>query len=97
MLCLAQMALIAKNITLILILEAEVFLLQAPERISPEESFYIFKSDWSGAARIEEAVYFAKVTKAANTCWQWDVYNYFGPMIKSEHYKDAKLMQLHGR
>jgi protein TonB len=61
-----------------------------------EETFYAFDVNWQGAP-IEKAVYFARCKKINDTCWQWDTYHMYGPLIKTERFKDEKGSTAHGR
>ncbi|MFT3825537.1 MAG: TonB family protein [Chitinophagaceae bacterium] len=61
-----------------------------------EEFFYAYDENWKGTT-LEHAVYIEHVQKFSDTCWQWDTYNLWGPMIKSEQYKDKEGSIPHGR
>lgn len=61
-----------------------------------KEAFFAFDENWKDAG-IDKATYFIRRTKVSDTCWQFDTYNMYGPMIKSEQYSDEKGTQAHGR
>jgi protein TonB len=54
------------------------------------ETFYIFNGNWEGIKDVKKAKYFIHSQKVNDTCWQWDYYNYIGPRIKTESYKDEQ-------
>lgn len=60
------------------------------------EEFFIFKADWQPASKTEDAAYFARLMQISDTCWQWDIYNYTGPLIVSQRSKDKNQKQKHG-
>src|SRR3989440_4779213 len=55
-----------------------------------KESYYIFDRDWNPVKNVKQAKYFIHVEKKDDTTWQWDYYNFIGPRIKTESYKDEK-------
>ena len=62
----------------------------------PQEAFFAFDENWNNAD-INKATYFMRRTKISDTCWQFDTYNMYGPMIKSEQFIDEKGTLAHGR
>lgn len=58
-------------------------------RSQEKESFYVFDADWK-PTRIQKAVFFLHVHQVSDTCWQWDIYNYMGPMLRSTQYRDME-------
>jgi protein TonB len=61
-----------------------------------KESFYLLDNNWSGTASIENAHYLLRVVSFSDTCWQFDYYNFTGPLIRSVQYRDKKGEMLHG-
>lgn len=61
-----------------------------------EEKIYLLDENYKGAT-LETAKYFIRVAKRNDTCWQFDTYNIYGPLISSERYKDEKGEVLHGQ
>ena len=59
------------------------------------EAFYMLDEDFKGTAQ-EKAVYFIHTVKIHDSCWQFDTYNIFGPIISSEQYKDEKGTEASG-
>lgn len=76
---------------LLLILLAMVF----PGRAQKNESFYVFDSTWSPTS-IDSAHFLLRVTKLQDTAWKYDYYNFIGPLIKSETYRDKSGTTLNG-
>lgn len=58
-------------------------------------SYYVFDANWK-ACKTEDAVYFASLEKLNDTAWQWKNYNFSGPLISIETYKDEKAAIPHG-
>jgi len=61
-----------------------------------EDKFYMLDENFKGATQ-QKAKYFIRVAKRNDTCWQFDTYNIYGPMISSEQYKDGNGSVLHGQ
>jgi periplasmic protein TonB len=59
------------------------------------EAFYVLDKDWKGTD-IKKAVYLLRSYQINDTCWHWDTYNMYGPLIKVEHYKDKDGTIPHG-
>jgi len=59
------------------------------------ESFYVFDKDWKGTT-IEKAVYMIYVLQKNDTTWQWNYYNYLGPLLYIETYRSDKSEIPHG-
>jgi protein TonB len=53
------------------------------------DSYYIFDGNWNPIKNINRAKFFMHTTKVNDSCWQWDYYNFKGPLIKIESYRDA--------
>ena len=52
------------------------------------ESYYIFDAKWNPMKNINKAKFFLHSHKINDTCWQFDYYNFTGPRIKTESYRD---------
>jgi periplasmic protein TonB len=79
-----------KKMTLFLLL---CFTLKA--RSQENESFYVFDANWK-PTKIESARFFLHTYPVNDTCWQWDFYNFTGPLIKSEQYRDKEGKEISG-
>jgi len=64
-------------------------------RSQEKESFYVFNADWK-PTKIDSAHYMLHVHRLKDSCWQWDYYNFTGPMLKSEQYADKDGKSLNG-
>jgi protein TonB len=53
------------------------------------DSYYIFDGNWNPIKNINRAKFLMHTAKVNDTCWQWDYYNFKGPLIKIESYRDA--------
>ena len=60
-----------------------------------KESFYVFDADWK-PTDVKSAKFILHVQNLNDSSWQWDYYNMFGPLIKTEHYKNKDGQILHG-
>jgi protein TonB len=60
-----------------------------------QESFYVFDADWK-ATKIETAHFLLHTQRVNDTCWQFDYYNFFGPLIKMEQYRDKEGREING-
>jgi len=54
-----------------------------------DESYFIFDGEWNPVKNAKKAKYFIHTEKLNDTCWQWDYYNFLGPRLKTESFKDA--------
>lgn len=61
-----------------------------------KDNFYALDADWKGTT-LDKAKYVAREIKINDTCYRWDSYNTYGPLIKSESFKDKKGAILHGK
>jgi protein TonB len=59
------------------------------------ESFYVFDADWK-ATKLEFAHFMLHTHKVNDTCWQFDFYNFMGPLIKMEQYRDKDGNEING-
>jgi protein TonB len=60
-----------------------------------KDFFYAFDADWK-PAKIESAHFLIHVHQMNDTCWQWDYYNFRGPLVKIEQYRDKGGIELDG-
>jgi protein TonB len=58
-------------------------------RSQEKESFYIFDADWK-PVKIELAHFALHIHNMNDTLWQWDYYNFMGPLIKTEQYRNSE-------
>jgi len=59
------------------------------------ESFYVFDADWK-PTKIESAHFLLHTHMVNDTCWQFDFYNFLGPLIKMEQYRDKDGTVING-
>src|SRR5947209_16431977 len=64
-------------------------------RAQENESFYVFDSDWK-PTKIESAHFLLHTHRVNDTCWQFDYYNFMGPLIKMEQYRDKDGAEING-
>jgi periplasmic protein TonB len=64
-------------------------------RSQEKESFYVFDANWK-PTKIETARFFLHTYLLNDTCWQWDFYNFVGPLIKTEQYRDKDGNEING-
>lgn len=62
-----------------------------------EVSVYLYKADWSGAANLDQCVYFMQVIKQNDSSYICRYYQKLGPIVRQESYKDADLTIANGR
>lgn len=62
----------------------------------PEDSYYAFDKDWNNTS-LEKASYFMRIRKESDSDWRCDSYRIWGPLLKTEHYKDSLLRISQGR
>jgi periplasmic protein TonB len=60
-----------------------------------DESFYVFDADWK-PTKIETAHFLLHTHRVSDTCWQYDFYNFLGPLIKVERYRDKDANLING-
>lgn len=60
-----------------------------------DDSVYIFDAHWKPTKK-KSAKFLLHRHPVNDTCWQWDFYNFMGPMIKSEQYRDKEGGELNG-
>jgi len=64
-------------------------------RSQEKESFYVFDADWK-PTKIDSARFLLHVHHVNDSCWQWDYYNFSGPLLKTEQYRDKDGTELNG-
>ncbi len=64
-------------------------------RSQEKESFYVFDASWK-PTKIDSAHYFLHTHVVNDSCWQWDFYNFMGPLVKTEQYRDKEGNELNG-
>lgn len=55
-----------------------------------EPSYFVFDKE-GNPCKIENAYYFGVLQKLSDSAWQWKYYNFSGPMISIETYKDEQM------
>jgi len=84
-----------RKIILLLLSLTNVLLGISQKKTKSQEAFYMLDENFKGTTE-QKAIYFMHSLKKNDTCWQFDTYNLYGPLISSEHYKDDKAKTLHG-
>ncbi len=56
-------------------------------RSQEKESFYVFDANWK-PTKMETAEYFLHQHQVNDSCWQWDFYNFMGPLVRTEQSGD---------
>lgn len=69
--------------------------LHAQKLKKPDVSLYVFDENWKGC-RPEEAKYLGCLQKLGDTAYEWRYYQYEGPLMSIETYKDKEASQPHG-
>jgi len=72
-----------------------LLLLSLKGRSQEKESFYVFDTNWK-PAKIKTAHFFLRTHQVNDSCWKWDYYNYMGPLVKTEQYRDKEGNELNG-
>jgi len=84
-----------KKIFLLFIICSFGLLAKLQSQEKPGEAFYVMDENFKGTT-LEKARYLMHSVKKNDTCWQFDTYNFWGPMISSEQYNDQKGSTGHG-
>ena len=58
-------------------------------------ALYVFDADWKPTT-VSSAHFLVHTHKIADTCWQFDFYNFLGPLIKTEQYRDKEATAING-
>jgi periplasmic protein TonB len=64
-------------------------------RSQEKGSLYVFDADWK-PTKIKTAHFLLHTHQLNDTCWQWDYYNFVGPLIKTEQYRDKDGNEING-
>lgn len=72
-----------------------LLMLSTTAKSQEKESFYVFDADWK-PTKIESAHFLLHTHQVNDTCWQWDSYNFVGPLVKTEQYRDKGGTELEG-
>ncbi len=64
-------------------------------RSQGKDALYVFDEYWK-PTKIKTAKFLLHAHQVNDTCWQWDYYNFVGPLIKSEQYRDGEGKELNG-
>jgi len=56
-------------------------------RSQQKDAFYPLDASLK-PTKLDSAHYFIRIREVNDSSWQWDLYNMFGPLIKSERYRD---------
>jgi periplasmic protein TonB len=56
---------------------------------------YIFDAHWKPTS-LKSAKFLLNRYQINDTCWQWDFYNFMGPLLKSEQYRNKEGSELNG-
>ena len=67
----------------------------AQKKNKPVEKFYVFDKNWKGCAQ-DTATYMLYVQQINDTAWQYNYYNYLGPLLYIETYKSEDSEIPHG-
>jgi protein TonB len=62
-------------------------ILAMPAWSQQADAFYLMDRNWKGC-KMDSAHFFIRVRQLSDSKWQWDYYNLFGPLLKSERYQD---------
>ena len=60
-----------------------------------KEKYYVFDKDWKPTT-VDNAVYMIYVERKNDTTWQWNYYNYVGPLLYVETYRIEESDTAHG-
>ena len=66
-----------------------LLLLSVQVRSQEKEAYYVFDDNWK-PTKVQTARYFIHTHEVNDSCWQWDFYNFIGPLIKTEQYPDKE-------
>jgi protein TonB len=64
-------------------------------RSQEKESFYVFDENWK-PTKLKTAHFFVHSHEVNDSCWQWDFYNFVGPLIKTEQFGDKDANERNG-
>lgn len=72
-----------------------LLILSFTARSQEKESFYVFDANWK-PTKIKSAHFLLRTHQVNDTCWQWDYYNFIGPLIKTEQYRNKEGGKMDG-
>lgn len=64
-------------------------------RCQEADALYVFNADWK-PTKLDSAHFLLHVHQVSDSCWQWDYYNFVGPILKSEQYADREGHEING-
>ena len=64
-------------------------------RSQENNSYYVFNSEWKPTS-VDSMKYLLHIHKISDTCWQWDYYNSFGPLLRTEQYRNHDGEEMDG-
>jgi protein TonB len=64
-------------------------------RSQDNEVFYVFDANWK-PTKIQLARFFLHTYAVNDSCWQWDYYNFMGPLLKTEQYRNKDGGEMNG-
>lgn len=70
-------------------------ILSLKARSQEKGALYVFDENWK-PTKIKTAKFLLHAHQVNDTCWQWDYYNFAGPLIKSEQFRDGEGKELNG-
>lgn len=79
-----------KNFPLVLLITISI-----TAKAQDNEFFYVFDANWK-PTKIESARFMLHTHMVNDTCWQFDFYNFMGPLIKMEQYRDKDGAEING-
>jgi len=81
-----------KSISLILF-----FFVCLSKAFSQDGNLYLFNEKWEQATDVKQAKYLMEIRKVNDSSWQGWYYNFTGPLVRIESYKNIKEMVLDGK
>jgi len=60
------------------------------------ESYFIFDGKWNPVQDVKKAKFFIHSEKINDTCWQLNYYNFLGPLIKTESFREEEAKTANG-
>lgn len=72
-----------------------VLVSSAQKNKNAEHSYFVF-NEKEEPCKIEDATYAGILEKISDSAWQWQYYNFFGPIISIETYSDQQMTIPHG-
>ncbi|HEV3223824.1 MAG TPA: energy transducer TonB [Puia sp.] len=72
-----------------------LLILNLVARSQGKDALYVFDENWK-PTKIKSAKFLLHTHQVNDTCWQWDYYNFVGPLINTEQYRDKDGKELNG-